>query len=82
MIRIKLQYEWQPRPERGLAVDATLFEVLYLFAWYAGPMQRIDWLDYTGVTTARSAQLWLLYGVAAAGLLVLAALGRARQARG
>jgi hypothetical protein len=60
----------------------TLFEVLYLFAWYAGPMQRIDWLDYTGVTTTRSADLWLIYGVAAAGLLVLAALGRARQARG
>jgi hypothetical protein len=60
----------------------TLFEVLYLFAWYAGPMQRIDWLDYTGVTTARSSQLWLIYGATAAGLLVLAALGRARQARG
>jgi len=59
----------------------TLFEVLYLFAWYAGPMQRIDWLDYTGVTTARSAELWLIYGVATAGLLLLSALGRARQAR-
>jgi hypothetical protein len=60
----------------------TLFEVLYLFAWYAGPMQRIDWLDYTGVTIARSSELWLCYGATTAGLLALAALGRARQARG
>ena len=59
----------------------TLFEVLYLFAWYAGPMQRIDWLDYTGVTSSRSAEIWLFYGATAAGLMLLAVIGRARQAR-
>jgi len=59
----------------------TLFEVLYLFAWYAGPMQHIAWLDYTGLTSARSASQWLFYSVAAVGLMVLAAVGRARQAR-
>ena len=60
----------------------TLFEVVYLFAWYAGPMQRIDWLDYTGVTTPRAQAIWLFYGVLAAGLLALAAVGRVRQVRG
>ncbi len=60
----------------------TLFEVLFLFAWYVGPMQRIAWMDYTGVTTPRAPEIWLFYGAATAGLLALAAVGRARQARG
>ena len=29
MIKIKLQYEWQPQPGRGVVVNAALFDVLY-----------------------------------------------------
>jgi len=56
-----------------------LFEVLWLFAWYLGPMNRVAFADYTGVVMPRSPQLWLAYG---AMLLVLAGFtvwGRARQ---
>jgi hypothetical protein len=60
----------------------TLFEVLYLFAWYVGPMQHVAWADYTGVAVARTSAMWLFYGAATAGLLALAAAGRMRQVRG
>jgi len=59
----------------------TLFEVVYLFLWYAGPMQRIGWLDYTGVTTTRPAGAWLLYGAVAVGGIGLAWLGRSLRSR-
>lgn len=29
MIKLNLQYEWQPRPGKGVVLDATLFAVLY-----------------------------------------------------
>jgi len=29
VIKLTLQYEWQPRPGKGAVLDATLFEVLY-----------------------------------------------------
>lgn len=29
MIKLTLQYEWQPKPGKGAVLDATLFEVLY-----------------------------------------------------
>jgi len=29
MIKIRLQYEWQPQPGRGAVVNAVLFDVLY-----------------------------------------------------
>ncbi len=58
-----------------------LFEVLYLFLWYMGPMQRLPWLDYTGVTVPRPEPTWLLYGALTVSLASLAWIGRVRQAR-
>ena len=59
-----------------------LFEVLFLFLWYMGPMQRLPWLDYTGVTMPRPAPVWLYYGVLTMALAALALAGRVRQVRG
>jgi hypothetical protein len=58
-----------------------LFEVLILFAWYAGPMHHLAELDYTGVTASRTPALWIAYVAILAALLVLAWLGRLRQLR-
>ena len=62
--------------------SAKLFEVGYLFLWYIGPMHHLAEMDYTGVTTDRGPTLWLIYMGATIRFLVLAWLGRARQARG
>jgi hypothetical protein len=62
--------------------SAKLFEVLYLFLWYVGPMHRVAEADYTGVTTARGPTLWLIYIGVSLVLFVLAWSGRSRQARG
>lgn len=60
---------------------SKLFEVLVLFAWYVGPMHHIAELDFTGVTTPRSAVLWAAYAAIAAGSLAAAWAGRVRQVR-
>jgi hypothetical protein len=62
--------------------SAKLFEVLYLFLWYAGPMQRIAPLDYTGVAAPRTQGLWVAYLGLTVGAFALAWVGRARQVRG
>ncbi len=56
-----------------------LFEVLWLFAWYLGPMNRVEFADYTGVAVTRSPATWLGYAVLLVGLAALAAWGRSRQ---
>lgn len=56
-----------------------LFEVLWLFAWYLGPMNRIEFADYTGVTVVRSAATWVGYGAMLLALAGFAWWGRARQ---
>jgi hypothetical protein len=58
------------------------FEVLYLFAWYLGPMHHVAELDYTGVTTTRTPLLWATYAALAVAAFALAAAMRARQVRG
>lgn len=58
------------------------FEVLYLFAWYVGPMHHVAELDYTGVTTARTPLLWGVYVALMVASFVLAWSMRARQVRG
>jgi len=58
------------------------FEVLYLFAWYVGPMHHVAELDYTGVTVARTPILWAVHAALALGALVLALVVRTRQVRG
>ena len=57
------------------------FEVLYLFAWYVGPMHHVAELDYTGVTTARSPVLWAVYLVLTVVAYTLASAMRMRQLR-
>jgi hypothetical protein len=61
--------------------SAKAFEVLYLFAWYVGPMHQVAEVDYTGVTAARSTQLWALYIALTLACLALAWWGRSRQAQ-
>ena len=61
--------------------SAKFFEVLYLFAWYVGPMHHLPDVDYTGVTAARTPLLWAVYATLTALLFVLAWWGRRRQAR-
>ena len=59
-----------------------LFEVLYMFLWYMGPMNHIPALDYTGASAAASAQnflpLWIIITIL---LIFLAFAGRAFQLR-
>ncbi len=61
--------------------SAKFFEVLYLFAWYVGPMHHLPEVDYTGVNAARTPLLWAVYGALTALLFVVAWWGRRRQAR-
>lgn len=56
-----------------------LFEVLWLFAWYLGPLNGVEFADFTGVVVPRGPGTWLGYGamlLAAAGFAVW---GRKRQ---
>jgi hypothetical protein len=56
-----------------------LFEVSYLFLWYAGPMQKTPALDYLGATAAGKPAAW----IAATALLGVAAwVGRGWRLRG
>lgn len=61
--------------------NSKLFEVLYLFLWYIGPMHHLAELDFTGVTVARSNGLWITYAVITLVLFTLAWIGRTRQVR-
>ncbi|HXO19655.1 MAG TPA: hypothetical protein VOA87_06990 [Thermoanaerobaculia bacterium] len=62
--------------------SSKLFEVVYLILWYIGPMNHVPTFDYMGVTPQALAQgmAWVFLA-AAAGLLLAAFAGRARQAR-
>jgi len=96
LLRLSLAAEWSAVAGWALAAafvpalalaagtwtgGGTLFEVVYLFLWYAGPMQRIGWLDYTGVTTSRPAGAWVLYAGLAVGMFGLTWLGRRLRSR-
>jgi hypothetical protein len=54
------------------------FEILYLILWYAGPLNGIPFLDYSGGAGHGAAPG---FAIAAAGLFALAAAGRARRLR-
>lgn len=60
---------------------SRFFEVLLLFLWYAGPMQHLPALDYTGVTAARAPVVWAAYAALTMLLLASAWAGRARLVR-
>lgn len=57
-----------------------LFEILYLLVWYAGPLNRIPSLDFSGQTEeALHSGAPLLFLGLSAGLLVAAFVGRSRR---
>jgi hypothetical protein len=58
-----------------------LFEVVYMLWWYAGPINRVDSLDFMGTSSGLQLSKVLLYGVFALLLFALAVLGRKRQIR-
>jgi hypothetical protein len=66
-----------------LSGSPRLFEVVYLLLWYAGPMNRVAQLDYTGSTpAARAAGVAGIYLGLAVTLFAVAWAARSRQARG
>lgn len=63
---------WSGRP--------ALFEIGYLVAWYLGPMNGLELLDYVGATRAAgSLTIQIGYLAAAVVALVIASIGRRRQ---
>lgn len=65
-----------------LSGSPRLFEVVYLLLWYAGPMNGVAELDYTGATAAaRAAGIAWIYPTLAAALFTVAWAARARRDR-
>jgi len=63
-----------------LSGSRRLFEVLYILAWYVGPMNKLPAVDYTGLTDgAVAAGTPVRFAVAALLLLITAAVFRARR---
>lgn len=59
---------------------SRLFEALYLFWWYAGPLNRVPSLDYMGASgELHTAGITMGYAVITCILITLALLGRKRQ---
>jgi hypothetical protein len=56
-----------------------LFEVLYMLWWYAGPINRVESLDFMGAGSQPQLSTILAYGLVTILLLALAVLGRKRQ---
>jgi hypothetical protein len=62
------------------AGNGRAFEIIYLLLWYLGVMNQVPAFDYAGVTLAGLARgMPLVYMGIAAGLVVLALIGRRRQ---
>jgi hypothetical protein len=96
-VRLLVVGNWPAALEWGVAVlfipslalaagvwtgSGKLFEVLYLFLWYAGPLNRIPFLDFIGTSDA-SVRGGAAIGFGATTLLLLAAavVGRRRALR-
>ncbi len=58
-----------------------LFEVIYMIWWYAGPVNRVPFLDFMGVGEQVDTASVVSYGLGAVVLLALAVLGRRHQTR-
>jgi hypothetical protein len=56
-----------------------LFEVVYMLWWYAGPINRVESLDFMGTGSQPQLSTVLAYGLFTMVLLGLALLGRKRQ---
>jgi hypothetical protein len=60
--------------------ESRLFEALYLFLWYVGPLNRVPNLDYMGASgELHTVGVTVAYVIVTAILLLLAILGRRRQ---
>jgi hypothetical protein len=60
--------------------SSKLFEVVYILLWYAGPINRVAYLDFMGVTDEAVASGIPLYFLGLTGLLlILAVIGRRRR---
>jgi len=65
-----------------LSRSSKLFEICYLFIWYAGPINRIPALDFIGVTAVgANGPITAMFGAITAVLLIIACLARSRQLR-
>jgi len=58
---------------------SKLFEVVYMLLWYAGPVNRIESLDFMGSSPSLPLSRVLVYGLLTILLFALAAVGRRRQ---
>jgi hypothetical protein len=59
---------------------SRLFEALYLFWWYAGPLNRVPALDYMGASgELHTTGITVSYAILTCTLIALAMLGRKRQ---
>jgi hypothetical protein len=56
-----------------------LFEVVYMLWWYAGPINRVESLDFMGAGSNLQLSTVLAYGLFTILLLALAVIGRKRQ---
>jgi len=56
-----------------------LFEVVYMLWWYAGPINRVESLDFVGAGSDPQLSTVLAYGLFTMLLLGLAGIGRKRQ---
>jgi hypothetical protein len=56
-----------------------LFEVVYMLWWYAGPINRVESLDFMGTGPNLQLSRVLVYGLLTISLLVFAVIGRKRQ---
>jgi len=59
--------------------SSKLFEVVYMLWWYAGPLNRVESLDFMGAGSQPQLSTVLAYGLFTMLLLALAVLGRKRQ---
>jgi hypothetical protein len=58
-----------------------LFEVVYMLLWYAGPINRVESLDFMGAGSDLQLSKVLIYGLFTILLFALAVIGRKRQIR-
>ena len=56
-----------------------LFEVVYMLWWYAGPINRVESLDFMGTGSDLQLSKVLGYGLFTILLFALAVIGRKRQ---
>jgi hypothetical protein len=59
--------------------SSKLFEVVYMLWWYAGPINRVESLDFMGTGSNLQLSRVLINGLLTILLLALALIGRKRQ---